>query len=165
MPIGDKDIRMLFALDGKTVRWKEVPVAGLPALFMRAAQKHNQRAGRAVDFWAGGSKGTWVTSVAGVSVTEARIRSVLAAQAERDERRQRSAPEARPSGEAATPVKSPEIRAAQRVRHIKLAMGFVAQATGEWLHPDGRTWHGSMLTAPEALAAGQEFEALGDGNV
>lgn len=86
MPMTDKDIRQLFELDGTVIKWREVPVAGLPALFLRAAQKHNQKAGVKVQFWSGSGSSKMVT-VAGVAVTVDRIMKVLGAQAGKDARK------------------------------------------------------------------------------
>ena len=91
MPMTEKDIRQLFEMDGAVIRWREVPVAGLPALFLRAAQKHNQKAGTKVEFWSGSGNSKMVT-VAGVAVTVDRIRKVLGAKAEREARKAERGP-------------------------------------------------------------------------
>jgi hypothetical protein len=111
MPMGDKDIRQLFELDGNVIRWKEVPVAGLPMLFLRAAQKHNQKAGQTVQFWSGSGNSKMVT-VAGVAVTVERIMKVL------NGGKQRPAPEARRS-KAAKPPKGEVAAGAPKARTAK----------------------------------------------
>lgn len=136
MALLDEDIRQLFMMVDGEVRWAEISVIGLPAIFRKEAQKHNQKAGEPVGFW-NGSHGNKMVTVAGNQVTQGRITGVL----------QRPAPEARWS--EAKPAMSLVEQSVERARKRmnasvkkgaasndkKRAAGWTQDVTGMWHKP------------------------------
>lgn len=169
----DDDIKALFELRGSAVVWREIRVEGLNAVLRRAAAKHNAKAGSVVEFWAG-FQGQPMVTAGGEQVTRKRIESVLtgiggSAKSKAKAQRARSGVKAKvPATSAAAKMETPEQRAermrlealeADRVRHIRAAMGFVGTPRGEWLRPDGKKWHKGMLLFDEAKKISAEWMA------
>ena len=185
MPLTDADVRQMFYMDGKTVMWREVPVSGLTALFRRAAVKHNNKAGTAVEFWAGFREQPVVVA-AGIMVTEKRIAEVLASEPGAPEvstakaakpPKAKAAPAAKVSDAAPSPApaahppadgmtdgerRHAEAYAKQaRTRAIKTEMGFAVTPMGEWRHKDGRVWLDLFFQTEEGLAAAEKIDGKG----
>jgi hypothetical protein len=132
----DQDIRQMFMVEDGEVRWAEISVIGLPAIFRKEAEKHNRKAGYAVAFW-NGSNGQKLVTVAGNQVTEGRILNVL----------QRPAPEARrvEAKPAMSTKEANEERARKRRMAViekgkaandkKRAAGWTQDVTGMWHKP------------------------------
>ena len=136
MALTDEDIKQMFMVVDGEVRWAEISVIGLPAIFRREAQKHNQKAGEPVGFW-NGSHGNKLVTVAGNQVTQGRIMNVL----------QRPAPEARrveakptmslvdQSVERARKRQDAAVKKGMAVNDKKRAAGWTQDVTGMWHKP------------------------------
>ena len=181
MPLTDADVRQMFYMDGKTVMWREVPVSGLTALFRRAAVKHNNKAGTAVEFWAGFREQPVVVA-AGIMVTEKRIVEVLASEPGAPEvsaakaakppkakaapaaKASKAAPAAQPPADGMTEGQRRYAEAAAkqaRPRAIKTEMGFAVTPMGDWRHEDGRVWVDLFFQTEEGLAAADKVDGNG----
>lgn len=176
MPLTDADVRQMFYLDGKAVMWREVPVAGLTALFRRAAAKHNNKAGTAVEFWAG-FRDQPVVVAAGIMVTEKRIMEVLASEPGAPEASAAKAAKPvkkKPVAAPVAPVAAPEdgmtesqrrhaeaLAKQARPRAIKTEMGFAPTPMGDWRHEDGRVWADRFFQTEEGLAAAVKVDGNG----
>lgn len=168
MAVTNEEIEERFELDEeRVIRWRRVSAKNLPRWCQAKADEINRKAGEEVRFFMHANGGL-VVKLYGGMVAESRIRKVLQKQTSQDvavsrqkaaERRAKLEAEAE-RREAAKPPMEDMVRAAQRRKWIRERLGFQPMPTGEWLHPDGRRWADAVLRSPEAIAAGEEFDAM-----
>jgi hypothetical protein len=153
------------------IRWRKVEARGLPRWAQEKARELNRKAGQEVNFFRH-QNGTMIVKLYGGTVAESRVRKVLERMTVQDvavkraeSARKRAKREAVAVAATAAKPQGYQMSDLQvaRKRHIRMALGFGQQPTGLWRHPDGRTWHDSMLMGPAALAAGEEFDAMQEG--
>lgn len=157
----DDDIRAFFEMDGSAVVWKEISVAGLNALFRRAAAKHNMRAGTVVEFWSGYNGQPMVTA-AGEQVTRSRIEKVLLNVVKVKKRKAPQVPRSKAAIARETPEQreariAAEVLEADRVRAVKVALGFEPNVKGVWSKADGTSWNAAMLHSEDGKAASEAW--------
>lgn len=170
MAVTNEEIEERFELDAeRVIRWRRVSADGMPRWAKAKADELNRKAGEEVKFFPHATGGL-VVKLYGGMVAESRIRKVLQRQTVRDvavdreraaqSRAKRAAGAGRKAAAKPPSGYEAEQRAAARKRHVRMALGFMPQPTGLWQHEDGRTWHDSLMMAPAALAAGEEYDAM-----
>lgn len=166
MAITNEDIKERFQVnDQGVICWRAVDGAAVPRWARAAAAAINKKAGEPVTFWAHANNGT-VTKLYSQHVFETRIRKVLLGQTavdaseKRGQDAKRRAKAAKQDAERAAKQPTPEeaVRASDRLKAIKVELGFRRMPTGFWHHDDGRIWSDVFFKTAEGIAAAAKVD-------